>query len=449
MGTAANTIDQEKFDRLKAIAQGGKEGLAQYDASQKSLYNERATMAAGLADESKSAGFHGATKRGAPVALTHQLEAGISPFAQALAADKASFTRNVAQGGIANMRYLDQAKAAIAPTLAAARSGGGGGGGGKGTGNPGNLTDTQLKNALIAEAAKARSSQIESIHASAEAAAAAFTAGKKAQAPGPLPAYFSGGPSQVPTPGGIHVAPTPGSQVPTPGGQHTPGGDFAETQRRAAAAYAAALHARDVSATNNRRVETLRELIPQRAREQQQLSSAPIVPFARQLGQQAGLDPLFLESILTPEVERTYQNALKATLPKVEAQADVKPGPVAFTTAAHRLGLSPEETRRALGLKYDRGVDDKGKANAPGFLAQDIIDNASEAAKRGYDYESFIALLDNDPYLAAAIKRNPKAAKLGGAIAAGFWPEQQQAPATNIYQQYYDRQYPPVSLPGG
>lgn len=451
MGTAAQQIDQQKFDRLKSVAEGGKEGLAQYDAAQASVAAERAHMASGLASEARTAGYHGPAIAGAPVGTLHPLDAGLSPFNAALSADKASFSRNIVQGGIANLRYLDQAKAAIGPTLAAARKGGGGGGGGgKGSGNPGNLTDTQLRQALLSAASEARKAQIAAIHESETRAARGANQAGYIDVSGPQYA------SEVNRIKWSNSAPAP-TLPPSP------------RQRSGLANIAAAAPVSApvplVTAAANAaqaKVGQYQKLLAQRVAAQRSTETAPIVPLATQIGTQAGIDPLLLSGLLGPSQEATYQRALAAQLPKTTKPVTPKSMPIPVAKAASTAGLNSDEASKALGVTYlrpgytgnskdgytsDTGSKAHGK-DAVGNLVQDITSRARTAAGQGFDFNAFIASLDS--YLpASVVKAAPAAVKLAAAIAQGYFVTAPQPVApVNPYQAYYERQFPPVTFAG-
>lgn len=434
-GTAAATIDQTKLDRLTAIAKGGKEGLAQYDAAQASLAQERATMAKGLTAEAQSAGFHGPTVAGAPIALAGQVNAGLSPFDAALAADKASFGRNIAQGGIANLRYLDMAKAAIAPALAAKAAGGGGGGrgGSGGTGNLGNLTDTQLRQALISAAASARSQQIAAIHEAETRAARGADQSGYINLSGP---QFANEVNQIQWSRNSSAPPAPPPSPRVRSGLANLGAAQPPAQLPLVTATANAAQAK---------VDQYQKLLAQRVAQQQSTERAPIIPLATQIGQQAGVDPLLLSSLLGPSQEAAYQRAIAATLPKTAKTAAAKPGPVPYEQAAQLAGLRAADIPKILGLNYDTGrVDSKGN-RVKGNLVTDVVDTARDMANRGFDLTSYTQYLES--HLATdVVKKYRDVIDFGIAVGSGFFP-QTTAPAApvNPYQAYYEQRYPLVS----
>lgn len=426
MTTTGAQIDQLKLERLQATAQGGAAGRAQYDAAQSSVAQEKAAQAAGLASDARSAGYAGPSLGGAPVALGGQLNSYVDPYSTAISGAKTAFGQDLAQGAIASLRYMDAVKAAEAPSLAAKGSGGGSGGGGGGS-SVGKLTDTQLRNALIAAAARARSDQVGAINQSEAKAAGAY---------GQAINRSSVDPGITAAAGLFGV--TPGQGAPAPAG-----GGFGAVAAKAGQGVSSGPSFADELASKAAAVKALYE---QRVARQQRVETSPIVPLATQIGTQSGVDPLKLSEILGPSQEATYQRALAATLPKLTTPKLPKAEPVPFEQAAQQLGISADAGRKALGVKYSY-PQPNGKVYT-GSIVNDVIAAARTAFEHGYDETSFATLLDqNAPRLARALKLNPDAANFAGAVIQGFWPAPPPAAVTNPYQRYYEQQYPPVALP--
>lgn len=455
MSVVSQTVDQQKLDRLTAAAQGGQQGLNEYDASQQSVAGERATMAAGLASDAKSAGYSGPALGGAPSVLSGQLNAGVNPYQTALANDRADFTQNLHAGLQANSTYLDAVKAAEAPALAAARSGSGGSGGGRSGGSAKPLTDTELTKVLLQAAAQQQAQHVSQINQSEQTAAS----GEKTAAADV--AYQPTGPAFLPG----EKLDLPSQRIATQGppSPAQPAGPSTTNPQLTSALAARAASIASSRFQSKKAEQAAASILQTRVARQQRVEGESILPIAQSLAQQASAqsgDPTIAQRasyLLTPSVEETYRNAISAGLPKLSTAAS-KPAPVDTAVAAKALGLSGGALSSALGQTYVRSgykpdgaggyLSDIGKAAranaATGNLVNDIVASARIAASRGFDYQSWLDQGANIPD--SVVQKFPAAAQLGAHIAEGYFPSTAAPVQTNPYVRYYDRLYPPVSV---
>lgn len=439
MSVVSQTVDQQKLDRLTAAAQGGQQGLNEFDASQKSVAGERASMAAGLASDAKSAGYVGPALGGAPSVLSGQLNAGLNPYQTALTNDRAEFGQNLRAGLQANTTYLDAVKAAEAPSLAA-RGGSGGGGGGRSGSSGKPLTDTELTKVLLQAAAQQQAAHVGQINQSEQAAASGEKVAATNLANNPTgPALPAGARLDLP------------STVQTAGNGPQLGNGPSEANPQLAQALAARAASISSSRFQSKKAEQAAASILQtRVARQQRVEGESILPIAQSLAQQASAqsgDPTIAQRasyLLTPSVEETYRNALKSSLPKVSTSTP-SAGPTPFPDAARSAGISAGDIPKALGENYHY-KDSKGQIVQGTGIVNDLIAAAKRAASSGYDKTSFLELLQqNAPYLTAALNNRPNIARFADAVIDGFWPQAPQV-ATNPYVAYYNQQFPPVPV---
>lgn len=417
---ASRNVDALKLARLQAAARAGSEGVAQFDAAQNSVGQQRAAQAAGLAADARSAGYAGPTVGGAPSVLSGALHAGLSPYEQALASGKANFTQDIAQGLAASEAYLKEAQAA--PPV---RSGSGGGGGGGGSSKP--ISNTALLADLKGVAAQLRAQQLAAINLTGQKteAAADTTAIQQGGLANRLAEY-----KRFEDPRTVPALPRP---INTRGRPGTPGAPARPTPIDAAPSSNPITPQIDAS---NRRYMGFKDLaervLPQQFQKayfttpSQEIAGSPEI--MAQLAA-AGLADR-VPQVLTPSVDKTWLTATQGLLPKaaaVAAKPAGKPLPVPYTDAAKAAGIPPQGVSTLLGTVYLKGgyapakndkgqfIDSNGQVTktpsyyvnstgtkvsprgATGNLVDDIMSAASEKAKAGYDPASFIAWLTADP----------------------------------------------------
>lgn len=429
----SGNVDAIKLARLQAAAHGGSEGVAQFDAAQNSVGAQRATQAAGLAADAKSAGYSGPTMGGgAPTALLGQLGSGLSPYQQALSSGKANFSQDIAQGLAASENYLKEAQAA--PRVG---KGGSGGGGGGGSSKP--ISNTALLADLRGAAAQVRAQQLAAINlqgAQTETAATntAVTQGGVAnrlaeynrfEAP-QMGAHFNpdGTPKTTTT--------VPGAQI--PGVEGPPKPTTAPIPVNPVRAQIAPLNQRYLG-----QKQFAEQVLPQDYRKaflttpSQEIENNPAI--MAQLAA-AGLSDR-VPQVLTPQVDKSWLTATESLLGKTPAIPKGKAAPVPYQEAASQLGIpttsakagEPSPLDQILGLSYTRDgyfavdknglrsdqkgfagldhyVNDENKTvsakTATGTLVPDVTALAQKAASQGLDFASFGEQLEASPYWSRA-----------------------------------------------